>query len=288
MTVPFVPLNWRQTADEIAWQLRDAGITLLIVDEERATVAKTACADLPVTIVPIAELERSPPPVESRTSHPGSISSGKRRSSTPPGPAGGRRALASPMATSGSARSPPPSTSVITPTMSGWRRCRCSTSAGSPSSSAALSARFPWSFTSDSNRNASLAAIDDGVTLLSVVPAMLQRMLDARGDAPWPPSLRSVLLGGSAAPPRLVEECVSSRHPRCPDLRAHGGHVAGNDVAAGPDAAQAVILRLAASSHRDPDRRRDRSRSRRGDRRDRDSGTDNLCRLRRRPHGGIA
>src|SRR5215203_968175 len=39
-----------------------------------------------------------------------------------------------------------------------------------------------------------LAAIDDGVTLVSVVPAMLQRMLDARGGTPWTPSLRRVLL----------------------------------------------------------------------------------------------
>src|SRR4051794_15656658 len=59
MTVPFVPLNWRQSADELAWQVRDSGITLLVVDEERAAVAKTACADLPVTIVPIAELEHA-------------------------------------------------------------------------------------------------------------------------------------------------------------------------------------------------------------------------------------
>ena len=40
MSVPFVPLNWRQTADELAWQLRDASITVLVVDEERAAVAK--------------------------------------------------------------------------------------------------------------------------------------------------------------------------------------------------------------------------------------------------------
>ena len=61
-----------------------------------------------------------------------------------------------------------------------------------------------------------LAAVDEGVTLLSVVPAMLQRMLDARGDAPWPPSLRRVLLGGSAAPPRLVDECVRRGIPVAP------------------------------------------------------------------------
>ena len=155
-----------------------------------------------------------------RTSHPGSISSGKRRSSTPPGPAGGRRALASPTATSGSARSPPPSTSAITPMMSGWRRCRYSTSAGWPSSSAASSARFRWSSTSDFDPEAALAAIDDGATLLSVVPAMLQRMLDARGDAPWPPTpaLRSSRWKRGAAPARRgVRVVAASPLPRRTD-----------------------------------------------------------------------
>lgn len=47
-------------------------------------------------------------------------------------------------------------------------------------------------------------AIDEaGVTLVSVVPAMLQRMLDGR-DRPYPQTLRSVLLGGSAAPKALL------------------------------------------------------------------------------------
>ena len=62
MSVPFVPLNWRQTEGEIAWQLRDAGITVLVVDEERVAVAKAACSGMPVTIMPIAELERLSPP----------------------------------------------------------------------------------------------------------------------------------------------------------------------------------------------------------------------------------
>ncbi|MBA3450595.1 MAG: acyl--CoA ligase, partial [Chloroflexia bacterium] len=59
MNVPFVPLNWRQTADEIAWQLQDAGITVLVVDEERASVAAAAAGSVPVEIVPIARLERA-------------------------------------------------------------------------------------------------------------------------------------------------------------------------------------------------------------------------------------
>ena len=54
------------------------------------------------------------------------------------------------------------------------------------------------------------AAIDDErVTIVSVVAVMLQRMLDARGDRPYPPSLRCVLLGGGPAPRLLLDRCAA-------------------------------------------------------------------------------
>ena len=53
-------------------------------------------------------------------------------------------------------------------------------------------------------------AIDDeGVTIVSVVAVMLQRMLDARGERPYPPSLRCVLLGGGPAPRPLLERAAA-------------------------------------------------------------------------------
>ncbi len=52
-------------------------------------------------------------------------------------------------------------------------------------------------------------AIDeDGVTIVSVVANMLQRMLEARGNRPYPPSLRCVLAGGGPVPRDLLEECA--------------------------------------------------------------------------------
>ena len=48
----------------------------------------------------------------------------------------------------------------------------------------------------------------EGVTIVSVVAAMLQRMLDARADRPYPPTLRCVLLGGGPAPRPLLERCA--------------------------------------------------------------------------------
>ena len=54
------------------------------------------------------------------------------------------------------------------------------------------------------------AAIDnDGVTIVSVVANMLQRLLDARSDRPFPATLRCILLGGGPAPEPLLKRCVA-------------------------------------------------------------------------------
>ncbi|MCH8901654.1 MAG: AMP-binding protein [Chloroflexi bacterium] len=51
-------------------------------------------------------------------------------------------------------------------------------------------------------------AIDDEeVTIVSVVATMLRRMLEARGERPYPDSLRCVLAGGGPLPRPLLEEC---------------------------------------------------------------------------------
>jgi O-succinylbenzoic acid--CoA ligase len=56
---------------------------------------------------------------------------------------------------------------------------------------------------------AMLRAFDnDGITLVSLVPAMLQRLLEARGADLFPPALRCVLLGGAPAPRALCAEAA--------------------------------------------------------------------------------
>jgi len=58
------------------------------------------------------------------------------------------------------------------------------------------------------------SAIDaEGITIVSVVAAMLQRMLDERGHHPYPPWLRCVLLGGGPAPRPLLEACAARSIP---------------------------------------------------------------------------
>jgi o-succinylbenzoate---CoA ligase len=57
-------------------------------------------------------------------------------------------------------------------------------------------------------------AIDDrGVSIVSVVSTMLDRMLDERGDRPFPSTLRVVLVGGGPAPLPLLERALQARAP---------------------------------------------------------------------------
>lgn len=51
------------------------------------------------------------------------------------------------------------------------------------------------------------------VTIVSLVSTMLQRLIDARGDAAFPSSLRCVLLGGGPAPRELLERCARLNVP---------------------------------------------------------------------------
>lgn len=48
---------------------------------------------------------------------------------------------------------------------------------------------------------------EDGITLLSVVPTMLRRLLDLAGAAGLPATVRAILVGGAPIPPDLVERC---------------------------------------------------------------------------------
>jgi O-succinylbenzoic acid--CoA ligase len=200
---------------EIAWQLRDAGITVLAVDEERAAVAKAACAELPVTSVPIAELERLPP--ESSPNEPTRIDFDRE---------------AAVIYTSGT--SGRPKGARITNGNLWFSAIASALHLGHHPDDVWLAAMplfhigglailfrgvigaVPVVLHERFEPEAVLGAIDEGATLLSVVPAMLQRLLEARGEVPWPPHLRCVLLGGSAAPPRLIAECMRRGIPVAP------------------------------------------------------------------------
>lgn len=56
--------------------------------------------------------------------------------------------------------------------------------------------------------------LDSGqVTLVSLVPAMLDSVLDSRGEHAFAPPLRAILLGGAACSERLLERCRTGKLP---------------------------------------------------------------------------
>jgi len=60
------------------------------------------------------------------------------------------------------------------------------------------------------------AAIEGGVTHVSLVPTMLGRVLDLRGGRMAPATLRGILLGGAPAPPGLLERARGLGFPVLP------------------------------------------------------------------------
>lgn len=80
----------------------------------------------------------------------------------------------------------------------------------------------------------SRALDEEAVALASLVPAMLARVLEARGDRPPPPGLRGVLLGGAGAPAPLLERAAKAGWPLLP---TYGMTEAGSQIATCPPGA---------------------------------------------------
>lgn len=75
-------------------------------------------------------------------------------------------------------------------------------------------------------------AIDAGeATMISLVSAMLERILAVRGDRPFPKSLRAVLLGGGPTPIALLDAC---RRYGLPAVNSYGMTETASQVAAVP------------------------------------------------------
>jgi O-succinylbenzoic acid--CoA ligase len=221
-----VPLNTRLSRDELAWQLRDSGAALVVHDDAFAEAAQGAASDAGVTAVHADVAAGATLRARLRYEHdPGDVHSIIYTSGTTGTPKGAMLTF------------------------------------GNHASSAAASAAN-LGVRDDDRLLASLpmfhvgglavvlrgvlcgnavvvlesfdpervnAAIDEGgVTTISVVANMLRRMLDARGDAPYPVTLRTVLLGGGPAPRELLEECAARR---LPVLQTYGLTEAASQVA---------------------------------------------------------
>ncbi|HSQ01286.1 MAG TPA: enolase C-terminal domain-like protein [Candidatus Dormibacteraeota bacterium] len=85
-------------------------------------------------------------------------------------------------------------------------------------------------------------AVDrDEVSRVSLVPTTLQRVLAARGERPFPPTLRTVLLGGAPAPRALLRDCARRG---VPVVTTYGMTEAASQIAADGRPLLGVALRV--------------------------------------------
>jgi O-succinylbenzoic acid--CoA ligase len=59
----------------------------------------------------------------------------------------------------------------------------------------------------------SLALDEDRITMVSLVPTMLHRLMEYRGERPLPESVRCILIGGAAASKQIVDEALERGWP---------------------------------------------------------------------------
>ncbi|MBO8141327.1 MAG: o-succinylbenzoate--CoA ligase [Firmicutes bacterium] len=218
-----VPLNTRLAPDEIAWQLKDAGASLLVYDAGSAEKARAALAQVPgVTPVSLAGPE------------PGAVA----WTGVSPEPLAGRDTIAldsvhSIIYTSGTTGRP--KGAMITFGNHFWSAAGTWMHLGARPDDRWLAAMplfhvggmailirsaiagVPVILHPRFDPAAANRAIDeDGATIVSVVATMLDRMIAERGDEPYPGTLRAVLLGGGPAPPALVARAEALGVPILP------------------------------------------------------------------------
>ncbi|MEO7217684.1 MAG: o-succinylbenzoate--CoA ligase [Gemmatimonadaceae bacterium] len=213
-----VPLNVRLSASELSWQIQDSGARLLVVDTRTAASAERARRDVPGLVTVTLESDivdsaacaaldaRDEVDVDLLSVHDADdVFAIVYTSGTTGQPKGAMLTVGNFWWSAvGSALN------LGTHTDDRWLACMPLFHVGGlsillRSAIYGITAIVQDGFDADAvNR----AIDEDGVTIISVVLVMLQRMLDAHGDRPFPSSLRCVLLGGGPAPQPLLERCA--------------------------------------------------------------------------------
>jgi O-succinylbenzoic acid--CoA ligase len=209
--VALVPLNTRLAAPELAWQLGDSGARLLLHDGHTAAQAEAAAADT----LPIANITTLPKADVADYTLRGAIDLLEEFTL---------------IYTSGTTGQP--KGALLTYGNYWWSALGSALNLGTHADDRWL-ALLPlfhvgglsilvraaiYGVTAVVHQSfdpaAANRAIDEqGVTIVSVVSMMLQRMLEERGARPYPAALRCVLLGGGPAPRPLLEACAARGVP---------------------------------------------------------------------------
>lgn len=213
-----VPLNVRLTDSEIAWQVRDAAPRLIVVELSTIACIKSIRDSNPkLTVVSITE-----DPSQNLNTHTFSECSEESVDLRLHHPADSVLAVIYTSGTTGT-----PKGAMLTVANFWWNAIGSALNLGLNENDRWLvclpvfhvgglsvlmrSAIYGITAVVQPGFDASAVnrAIDnDGVSIISVVSVMLQRMLDAHGAAHYPSTLRCVLLGGGPTPKVLLDRCA--------------------------------------------------------------------------------
>ena len=206
-----VPLNTRLTPDELGWQVRQSDTALLVYGEVFAATVAQVVVDGSCRVVPVTDLQVVEtaffPKTQFRLDAPQAI---VYTSGTTGRPKGAVLTFANHFwgATASSYRL------GLLPT-DRWLSCLPLYHVGGLAvvfrsclygTAIVLHERFDLEAFNHSLDH-------DQITLTSVVPTMLHRLLTRRQGQPWPSSLRHILLGGASATPELLAAGLATGAP---------------------------------------------------------------------------
>lgn len=211
-----VPLNVRLSEDEIAWQIADADVRVLVLEKRTATLVERARRERPaLSVISIDGTERLDDVAERDVRLRAALDANDTlaiiyTSGTTGRPKGAMLTVGNFWWSAiGSALN------LGTHADDRWLACLPLFHVGGLSIVIRAAIYGIVAVVHDGfDADAVNRAIDDeGVTMISVVAVTLQRMLDAHEERAYPPSLRCVLLGGGPAPRPLLERCAALNVP---------------------------------------------------------------------------